>query len=161
MAALRRELGSAEHVERSGVIAGLGTMSASVPEAAPVTVQVDLSSFPGGIMAAGTVTAPWRGECRRCGGQVEGRVVASVRERFVHDSGTRDDDEDYPLTDDVVDLEPMVREVVLLELPLAPLCSEDCRGLCPECGTDRNRSTCECVRPVDPRWSALDELRGP
>ncbi len=161
VAGLRRELGTAERVERSGVIEGLATVSVSVPDGAPVTVDVVLSSFPGGIMAAGTVEAPWRGECRRCGGQVEGRVVASVRERFVRDGGLLDDEEAYPFSEDVVDLEPMTRDAVLLELPLAPLCSEDCRGLCPECGTNWNLSGCECSGPVDPRWSALDRLRGP
>ena len=92
VAALRRELGSAERVERTGVIEGLGAVSVWVPEGAPVTVSVVLSSYPGGIMAAGTVEAPWRGECRRCGGEIEGQVVASVRERFVPQGHTEGDD---------------------------------------------------------------------
>jgi uncharacterized protein len=161
VAGLRRELGSAERIERSGVIAGLGAVSVAVPEDAPVTVALVLSSFPGGIMAAGTVEAPWRGECRRCGGEVEGQVVASVRERFVPAGGAAEDEDAYPYSDDTIDLEPMVRDAVLLELPLAPLCAEDCRGLCPTCGTNWNVATCECAAPVDPRWSALDRLRGP
>jgi uncharacterized protein len=160
VAALRKELGSAERVERSGAIGGLAAVSVAVPEGTPVAVVVVLSSFPGGIMAAGSVEAPWRGECRRCGGEVEGRVVASVRERFVEADRSEDDEEAYSFTDDAVDLEAMARDAVLLELPLAPLCSEDCRGLCPECGTNWNVSTCDCPRGVDPRWSALDQLRG-
>ena len=55
----------------------------------------------------------------------------------------------------------MARDAVLLELPLAPLCSEDCRGLCPQCGINRNVADCECVPAGDPRWSVLDTLRDP
>lgn len=160
VAALRRELGSAESVDRSGVIEGLAGVSVSVPEGAPVAVAVVLSSYPGGIMATGTVEAPWRGECRRCGGEIEGRVLASVRERFVQAGHTGGDEEAYLYSDDVVDLEPMARDAILLELPLAPLCSEECLGLCPACGTNRNLSSCDCEAQIDPRWSALDQLRG-
>ncbi len=98
-------------------------------------------------MAAGTVSAAWHGECRRCGGPVEGRLVAEVRERFVRHSdlagaatgataagASPDDEEAYSFHDDLLDLEPLAREAVLLELPLAPLCAEACRGLCPSAG---------------------------
>jgi uncharacterized protein len=50
---------------------------------------------------------------------------------------------------------------VLLDLPLAPLCSEECLGLCPRCGQNWNLSSCACPPEGDPRWSALDALRGP
>jgi uncharacterized protein len=46
-----------------------------------------------------------------------------------------------------------------LDLPLAPLCREQCQGLCPHCGTDLNDETCDCQGPADPRWATLDELR--
>jgi uncharacterized protein len=120
-------------------------------------------------MASGTVEAPWTAECRRCGRPVEGRVHAAVRERYVVSGGTDGggasgggaelDDEAYPLEGDVLDLEPLARDAVLLELPLAPLCAEDCLGLCPQCGINRNEEACSCEQPVDPRWSALDALR--
>lgn len=155
-----RDLGDAEPIERAGPIEGLAAVSVSVPEGTPVTVAVVLSSYPGGIMAAGTVEAPWRGECRRCGGEIEGQVLASVRERFVREGHTGGDEEAYLFSDETVDLEPMARDAILLELPLAPLCSEECLGLCPECGTNWNLSGCDCVRQIDPRWSALDQLRG-
>ena len=60
-----------------------------------------------------------------------------------------------------IDLEAPVREVLMLELPLAPLCAPDCLGICPTCGVDRNERSCECPPPAaDPRWAALDALRG-
>jgi uncharacterized protein len=60
---------------------------------------------------------------------------------------------------DRIDLEPLARETVLLELPLAPLCREDCAGLCAECGADRNTVDCgHALVTTDARWSALDQL---
>jgi uncharacterized protein len=55
-------------------------------------------------------------------------------------------------------LRPLVRDALLLELPLAPLCREDCRGLCAHCGADLNDGPCDCAPPRDPRWDALDVL---
>ena len=139
-------------------------LSASVPDDADVEVSVELSSYPGGVMAAGTVSAPWKGECRRCGGPVGGRLAVGVRERFEPGTAagvTRDDGDAYELGDDVVDLEPLARDALLLELPLAPLCADACRGLCPRCGADLNAGDCSCPADVDPRWSALDQLRRP
>ena len=86
-------------------------------------------------------------------------MVAEVRERYAPGGGADRDEEAYPLAGDELDLEPLARDAVLLELPLAPLCAEDCRGLCPTCGANRNTEPCACPRPVDPRWSALDALR--
>ncbi len=160
VAALRKQNGAARVEHREGLIADLGAVSVVVPEDEPVVLDVTLSSYPGGITADGAVTASWRGECRRCGGPVEGRVEARVKERFAPTGGTDQDEEAYPLTGDELDLEPLARDAVLLELPLAPLCREDCAGLCPTCGANRNTETCDCAPPVDPRWAALDTLRG-
>ena len=163
-AKLRRVAGTVRHELRQAPIDDLATMGSTVPEGAPVTVDVTLSSYPGGVMASGTVEAPWTAECRRCGGPVDGRVRTAVRERYVEGSGAGGggadlDDEAYPLKGDVLDLEPLARDAVLLELPLAPLCGEECLGLCPQCGINRNEEACSCEQPVDPRWSALDALR--
>ena len=69
------------------------------------------------------------------------------------------DEEIYPIDDDVIDLAPLVRDSVVLELPGAPLCREDCAGLCPQCGANLNEGPCGCVAPRDPRWANLDVLR--
>jgi uncharacterized protein len=69
-----------------------------------------------------------------------------------------DGDETYRLDGDEVDLEPLVHDAVLLELPQAPLCRPDCLGLCPTCGANRNLDPCTCAAPRDPRWAALDAL---
>jgi uncharacterized protein len=100
----------------------------------------------------------WTSECRRCLGPVTGQTRADFRELFE----TRPQEgETYPLRHDHIDLAPLAREALLVELPLAPLCAPDCPGLCPTCGADLNAGACECTAPAgDPRWQALDALKG-
>jgi uncharacterized protein len=94
-------------------------------------------------------------------------LVASVREIYeraprvrVGDVDAADEAETYPLTGDTVDLVPLARDALLLELPLAPLCRSDCVGLCPKCGADRSEQPCDCIdQPGHPVWAALDSLR--
>jgi uncharacterized protein len=76
--------------------------------------------------------------------------------------GTTDPDEVSRVVDDLVDLEPVVRDAVLLALPQAPLCQEDCLGLCPECGGKRAELGADHRHEIiDPRWAALKQrLRG-
>ena len=63
--------------------------------------------------------------------------------------------------DGVLDIDELVREQILLELPTRQLCREDCRGLCPVCGVNLNLAECSCpAKEIDPRWSALADLRG-
>jgi uncharacterized protein len=159
VAALRKVAGTTRHEVRRGVIDGLGAVGVLVPDGSEIVADLTLSSYQGGIAAEGTVSAPWAGECRRCGGPVSGTVTATVREHYAP-LGEGDEDA-YPLEGDELDLEPLARDAVLLDLPLAPLCSADCRGLCPQCGANWNVTTCDCVATGDPRWSALDALRDP
>ena len=168
VARLRRVPGTRLHevrtgpVDPEGLIAPRSAADSSVPEGADAICEVTLESFDGGVMVTGTVAAPWRGVCRRCAEPVEGVLRIPVRERFTEPGeryGDPDDDEAYPIVDDALDLAPMVRDAVVLELPLAPLCRDDCRGLCPHCGADRNHEQCECRPIVDPRWASLDVLR--
>jgi uncharacterized protein len=125
------------------------------PEAT-VRLQLRLESFNGGLRVRGQVEAPWHGVCRRC--STLGVSSVSVNERFVdhrHDG----DEETYLIEDDFIDLAPLAHDAIFLDLPLAPLCREDCKGLCPFCGIDRNEETCECQAPIDSRWATLDGLR--
>jgi uncharacterized protein len=142
-------------------LAPASPVDTAVPEGAEVTADLVLEAIPGGVVATGRLTIPWTGTCGRCTSPVAGEVVVPVAERFVEEGHRRqpDDEEAYPLVDDRLDLRPLVRDAVLLELPRAPRCREDCRGLCPECGTDRNVSDCGCGAPPDPRWASLDVLR--
>ena len=145
-----------EHV-RGPVEGAIGSASI-VPVDEDVAADLVLESLNGGaVMAAGTIDSPWAGECVRCLGPAGGRLSLAVRE--IYEPGS-DAEETYPLHGDQIDLEPLVRDAVLLELPLAPLCADDCQGLCPVCGVNRNQTSCTCAAEArDPRWSALDQLK--
>jgi uncharacterized protein len=166
IAGIRRSPGARRSEHRVGRIPDLRVTGSWVPDGAEVTVDVVLEVSDGGIVAHGTVSAPWVGECRRCLGEVTGELVVAVREIYQPraDPGPGVDDaeeEIYPLTGDTLDLLPLARDAVLLNLPQAPLCRPDCAGLCPTCGADLNVGTCDCPpSTVDRRWSALDVLRG-
>jgi uncharacterized protein len=138
-------------------VAGIDPGRSVVPLDAEAEADVTLTAFSGGIEAVGQVTAPWVGICRRCTAPVAGELRVRVQERFC--DAPEAEDELYPIIDDTIDLGPMVRDAVVLELPMAPLCREDCAGLCPQCGADRNEGACSCVAPRDPRWANLDVLR--
>ena len=168
VAKLRRTRGTRWHELRTGPVDPEGVLvprflgDSTVPDGAAAVCEVTLESFAGGVMVTGTVAAPWSGMCRRCAVPVGGMLRIAVRERFTEPGagyGDPDDDEAYPIVEDELDLAPMVRDAVVLELPLAPLCREDCRGLCPHCGADRNHESCDCSAPRDPRWASLDVLR--
>ena len=123
----------------------------------PVVCDVGLEAVHSGVLATGSVEAKWIGTCRRCLEPASGAIVASVQELFESEPRVG---ESYPLGPEQLDLEPMVREAVLLELPLAPLCRDDCAGLCPTCGASLSVETCSCSSEKrDPRWAALDALR--
>jgi uncharacterized protein len=124
------------------VVDDLFVSGSEVPEGAEVEVDVVLTPIGHTVEARGEVRAPWVGSCRRCLKPASGIAVGEVLELFEDPSV---EGETYPLVHDEVDLEPLARETVVLELPQAPLCREDCLGLCPECGADRNEGTCTCA----------------
>ena len=144
-----------EHVE--GVLDGLAISTSRVPDGEPVRLEGTLQSVNEGVVLKGAVRAPWTGECRRCLRPVRGELSVDVLEVFEEEPT---EGETSKLDGIQVDLEPVVREAVLLDLPLAPLCREDCAGLCAECGTDRNEHDCgHATGTVDERWAALEGVR--
>lgn len=160
---LRRSIGNRLHEQRYGRVGELRVADTRMPDTAEVDADVVLDSVDGGIEVSATVVAPWEGECRRCLKPVGGQLRCEVRELYrprPPGEPPNEDEETYPLSGEMLDLRPLVRDAVLLELPIAPLCRADCAGLCPTCGADLNEGECGCA-PVsaDPRWAALDVLR--
>lgn len=158
---LRRRPGTQRDVSLRTPLPGLAITSAHVPEGAEVVVDATLEAIEGAVTVTGTVRAPWEGECRRCLDPVTGTIEATLGEVFEpHPT----EGETYPLEGDEVDLEPVVRDAVLLNLPLAPLCREDCAGPAPEVFPAQVEGggpgdPADEPPPRDPRWAALDELR--
>lgn len=156
VAELLRRPASRKEVRTAALIEGVAVGAARV-RATPVAVAVELESMADGIVVTGTLDAEWEAPCRRCLEPARGHLHVEVRELFQVHCTVEDA---YPFEGEQVDLAPMAREVLGLELPLAPLCRPDCQGLCPECGANRNEVDCG-HRPerLDPRWAALDDLR--
>jgi DUF177 domain-containing protein len=135
---------------------GLGSASAEVPLSEPVEVDITLERVSEGIVVRGTVHARWHAVCSRCLTAVAGEVATHVDELFERHPLAG---ETYLLDEDVVDLEPMVRDALVLDLPTMPLCRPDCAGLCAQCGIDHNVASCDCsTEELDPRWAALRSL---
>jgi uncharacterized protein len=157
VAELRRRLGERKPFRTRVALDDLAISTAEVPPDREIDVDLILESIAAGLVAEGTIVAPWVGDCRRCLEPVEGEVETHVKEIFER---TPTEGETYPLGQDTVDLEPMVRDAVLLALPLAPLCRPDCAGPAPDAfPTGPESDTDEAAaRLRAERWSALDEL---
>jgi len=147
--------GASREVHVSEAIEGLATELVSVPE--PVRVDLVLESVVEGILASGPVSGTMMFRCARCL-EPSGRAFRlQVAELFAPGAGEGDDE--YPVSEEEIDLEPMVRDTVVLAMPFSPLCRIDCRGLCERCGGNRNLGECTCGPELDPRWAPLADLK--
>ena len=131
----------------------LGEGLVSVPEGATLDTTLRLESVHEGILVSAEVRSAAIGECSRCLRDIEVPVQVDFQELFAYPS---DEAFDYEVHDDHVDLEPLIRDAVVLSLPFQPVCRPDCPGLDPETG-ERLADTpgYEPRGNVDPRWSAL------
>jgi len=136
--------------------AQLGVEVIGIPAGADVELDLRLESVVEGVLVTGTATATVAGECVRCLDPLERELTASFQELYHYpESGGADDDEAMRLEGDLINLEPVLRDAVVLALPLAPVCRDDCRGLCPECGVRLDSDPDHRHEAVDPRWAAL------
>ncbi|MGA0944388.1 MAG: YceD family protein, partial [Candidatus Nanopelagicales bacterium] len=150
--------------------AGWGSGLARVPEGADVDLDLRLESVVEGVLVSGIARAHVDAECARCLEPVAWDECADIQELFVyppqdargHRVATDDesDAEDAPPTieDDLIDLEATVRDAVVLRLPIAPLCRDDCPGLCAQCGAQLALDPGHRHEESDPRWAALGAL---
>ena len=161
---LGRRPGSQREVTRSvPAPADLGIEVLRVPEGSPVELDLRIEAVMEGVLVTGSATAELVGECVRCLEPIEDEMSARFQELYVYDDIDHDPDEDDEtrrLEDDLLDLEPLLRDAVVLALPFQPLCTEDCPGLCAECGArlaDDPGHTHEA--PIDTRWAGLTQLQ--
>jgi len=139
-----------------------------VTQVGKTTLTLSLQKAEAEYFCQGMVTADIRVQCSRCAREVdlelEGVTDFIIRTQSVED-GERNgasDDEDYVYAQgkgDTADVTDLVRQALTLALPMKPLCSEDCKGLCPVCRVNLNERTCSCARKQpDPRWDGLRNL---
>ena len=144
---------------------------ARVPVGADMQLDVRFEAVTEGVLVTGSATAPLAGECARCLAPVATSVTASFTELYLYtrdrhdrhdrfDENAEQDDEELHLDGDLLDLEPVLRDAVVLALPMSPLCREDCPGLCVECGVplaDAGPDHGHEDAP-DPRWAGLKQF---
>jgi uncharacterized protein len=147
----------------------LGIDIIGVPTGADLELDLRLEAVMEGVLVSGTATVPLSGECGRCLEAVGDELTVDLQELFAYDSSNDrhapqlpDDDETARMEGDLLDLEPVLRDAVVLALPLTPLCREDCSGLCAECGErlDDLPEDHQHGAP-DPRWAGLAGLLDP
>src|SRR5579875_1081092 len=146
--------------------APIGLDLIGVPDGAPLDLDLRLESVTEGVLVTGTVTAPLTGECGRCLDPITDELVADVVELFAYPDSVTDEttgeDEVHRIDGDYLDVEPVVRDVVVLGLPWTPLCRPDCAGLCPTCGQRIDAlPSGHSHETIDPRWAALAAFTDP
>lgn len=165
---LGRRPGSQRELSRTvPAPADLGIEVLRVPQGAEVELDLRLEAVMDGVLVTGEAHAPLEGECVRCLEPITDEVDVTFQELYLYDdtrdaaSVQREGDEEVGVLDgDLLDLEPVLRDAVVLALPFQPLCQDDCLGLCADCGArladdpDHGHEA-----PVDPRWAGLSGLK--
>jgi uncharacterized protein len=143
--------------------ADLGLELIAVPEGSDLELDLTLTSVSEGVYVTGRIRGSLAGECARCLGVIDESFDVPLAELFAYEDSTTeettDDDEVGRMQGDLIDLEPVVRDAVVLALPANPVCRPDCPGLCPECGVHLDDLPADHRHEaVDPRWAALRNL---
>ena len=141
----------------------LGVELIGVPAGSAVDLDLRLESVMEGVLVSGTATATLEGECGRCLEPVADTLTVDLQELFAYPESTTeataDDEETSVMEGDHLDLEPVLRDAIVLALPLTPLCRDDCAGLCAECGERLDSLPEDHAHELpDARWSALQDL---
>lgn len=142
---------------------GVCTEIVTVPETQPVTVQIMLESVREGVLVTGGATTTGDAVCSRCLDPVRVPLVAELQELYAWTAEEAEVDElgemGPHLDGEVLDLRPAIRDGLILEMPLAPLCDADCPGLCAQCGARLADDPEHQHETTDPRWAALSALK--
>jgi uncharacterized protein len=156
---LGRRPGSMRELSRSvPAPADLGVDVLGVPEGSQLDLDLRLESVMEGVLVSGTARAEATGECVRCLDPVARSLVADVQELFAYPGNESADGTEHRVEGDLLDLEPVLRDAVVLALPFQPVCRDDCPGLCSQCGARLADDPAHAHEAVDPRWVALSGL---
>ncbi|HZI98712.1 MAG TPA: YceD family protein [Actinomycetales bacterium] len=158
---LGRRPGSMRRVQRTvGAPTDLGTEVIGVREGSDLGLELRLEAVMEGVLVSGTARVTAAGECVRCLDDVERELEVDLQELFAYPGKSPEGDaEDLrELEGDLLDLEGVLRDAVVLALPFQPVCSDECPGLCSECGARLADDPGHQHDSVDPRWAALQTL---
>ncbi|WP_331899394.1 DUF177 domain-containing protein [Lacisediminihabitans sp.] len=133
-----------------------GNAMIGVKQGSELRIDLRMESLHDGILVSADIEGTAAGECGRCLIDIEQPLQVEIQELFAYSS---DEAFEYEVHEDTIDLEPVVRDAVVLSLPFQPVCQEDCLGLCPQCGVRLlDNPGHEHEAPIDPRWAALGDL---
>jgi uncharacterized protein len=139
--------------------ADLGIELLGVPEGSPVELDLRLEAVMEGVLASGRAWVTLTGECARCLEPIEDDLEVTLQELYVYPESDAEEDEASRMDGEQFDLEPVLRDSVVLALPFQPVCQPDCEGLCPECGVRLlDHPGHAHAESIDPRWAALSGL---
>lgn len=167
---LPRRPGSMVTVRRTVPAPGsMGIAVAGVPEGSPIELDARLESVLEGVLVTGVASMGVDAECARCLDPLHWDEDVDFSELFVYPATDARGavveepagDDEPTVVDDCIDLEPLLRDAVVLSLPMAPVCRDDCAGLCPQCGVRLDDAPGHGHQTTDPRWSALAGLVDP
>lgn len=137
----------------------LGIELLGVPAGSPVEVELRLESVMEGVLASGQARVRLTGECARCLDPVEDALEVQLQELYVYPESDAEEHEAGRLDGELLDLEPVLRDSVVLALPFQPLCEQACLGLCADCGARLSDDPAHAHdESFDPRWAALAGL---
>jgi uncharacterized protein len=141
----------------------LGLELIHVPAGADLALTLRMESVTEGVLVSAEIQAPLTGECGRCLREISDTVDVSFQELYAYEHSTTDEttdeDEVGRIQGDLIDLEPEVRDAIVLALPTNPVCLPDCPGLCPDCGEPWDDLPADHRHEqLDARWAALRRL---
>jgi uncharacterized metal-binding protein YceD (DUF177 family) len=163
---LGRRAGSLHELDRTAAAPGDWRVELiGVPEGAEIALHLRLESVMEGVLVSGDLDVPVVGSCARCLEPIEDTLHLDVQELYAYPGSTTEatseEDEVRRLEGDFLDLEPLARDTVVLSLPLAPVCTADCSGLCVDCGQRLDDLPADHAHEVvDARWAALAQKFG-
>lgn len=138
---------------------GIGLPVIGIPEGSPIDLDLRLESVSEGVLVTGVAGIHLEGECSRCLIPMQDDIEVDIQELFLYEDRHlegEDEEEANRMQGELLDLEPALRDAVVLDLPFIPLCREECAGLCPSCGANLNEEPDHDHGPAtDTRWEVL------
>jgi len=137
----------------------IGTAMLAIRKGEGIEIEFKAEAVSDGVLISGNVKSSAKGECGRCLDEINWKVDEEFRELFLYESRKVDDEEEdelFAMDGDIAEIETAIRDAVVLTMPINPLCKEDCKGLCSECGERwENLAPDHTHEKTDPRWSGL------
>lgn len=142
--------------------AGFSAVLVGFPQGSPIDLDLRLESVHEGVLMTGTASGEVEGQCGRCLDEIRYPLTVDVMQLFSYPEravGGEEEDERLISEDSTIDLEPVLRDLMVSALPFQPVCREDCPGLCAQCGKRLEEDPDHQHEQLDPRWAALQDLK--